>query len=68
MKDLVGLSEKTYIYLINDSSEDKKAIVTKKCNFKRKIKFGNYEIGLEPAQIKNKINHLKINRTDVDGL
>ena len=37
MKDLVGLSEKTYIYLINDSSEDKKAIVTKKAILKEKL-------------------------------
>ena len=37
MKDLLGLSAKTYIYLINDSSEDKKAIVTKKAILKEKL-------------------------------
>ena len=39
MKKFVGLSEKTYSYLIDDSSEDKKAESTKKCVVKRKIKF-----------------------------
>ena len=39
MKKFVGLSEKTYSYLIDDSSEDKKGESTKKCVVKRKIKF-----------------------------
>ena len=39
MKKFVGLREKTYSYLIDDSSEDKKAESTKKCVVKRKIKF-----------------------------
>ena len=39
MKEYVGLRTKTYSYLINDGSEDKKAEGTKKCVIKRKLKF-----------------------------
>ena len=42
MKKFVGLGAKTYSYLIDDGSEDKKAKGTKKCVIKRKLKFGNY--------------------------
>ena len=42
MKKFVGLIAKTYSYLIDDSSEDKKAKGTKKC-LKRKHKFKFYE-------------------------
>ena len=38
----VGLKAKTYSYLIDDNSEDKKAKRTKKCVIKRKLKFENY--------------------------
>ena len=60
----VGLKAKTYSYLIDDSSEDKKAENTKKCDNKRKLKFKNYKNCLEATQLENKINHLnKINLT-----
>ena len=36
-----GLIVNTYIYLIDDVSEDKKAKGTKKCVIKRKRKFEN---------------------------
>ena len=36
-----GLIVNTYIYLIDDVSEDKKAKGTKKCVIKRKLKFEN---------------------------
>ena len=39
----VGLSAKTYIYLIDDHSEDKKAKDTKQCITKRKLKFENHK-------------------------
>ena len=39
MKKFVGLRTKTYSYLINGGSEDKKAKGTKKCLIKRKLKF-----------------------------
>ena len=35
----VGLRAETYIYLIDDSSEDKKAKDTKNCVIKRKLEF-----------------------------
>ena len=39
----VGLRIKTYCYLIDDDSEDKKAKDTKKFVIKRKLKFENYK-------------------------
>ena len=43
MTKFVGQRAKIYSYLIDDSSEDKKAKVTKKCYIKRKLKFENYK-------------------------
>ena len=43
----VGLIAKFYSYLVDDSSEDKKAKGTKKCVIKRKHKFENYKNCLE---------------------
>ena len=37
MKKFVGLRAKTYSYLIDNGSEDKKAKGTKKCVRKRKV-------------------------------
>ena len=59
MTKFVGLRAKTYSYLIDDSSEDKKAKGTKKCVIKRKLKFKSYKNSLEATQLENKINHLK---------
>ena len=42
MTKLVGLRAKTYSYLIDDSSEDKKAKDIRRCIKKRKLKFENY--------------------------
>ena len=55
----VGLRAKTYSYLLDDSSEDKKAKGTKMCVIKRKLKFQNYKNCLEATQLENKINYLK---------
>ena len=66
MKNFVGLRAKTYIYLIDDGSEDKKAKVSKKCVIKRKLKFENYKNCLKATQLENKINHLQKSKTDVD--
>ena len=52
----VGLRAKTYSYLINDGSEDKKAKCTKMCVIKRKIKFENYKNCFKATQLENKIN------------
>ena len=47
MIKFVGLRAKTYSYLIDDGSEDKKAKGTKKCVIKRKLKFKNCRNCLE---------------------
>ena len=59
---------KPYSYFIDDSREDKKAKGTKTCVIKRKFKFQNYKNRLEANQIKNKINHLEKNKTDIDSI
>ena len=64
----VELRAKTYSYLIDDGSEDKKAKATKKCVFKRKHKFENYRNRLEAIQLENKINHLVKNKINIDSL
>ena len=58
VKKFVGLRAKTYSYLIDDGSENKKAKDTKKKCHKKKIKFENYRNSLEATQLKNKIKHL----------
>ena len=68
MKELVGLSAKTYSYLIDDGSGDKKEKCTKKCAIKTKLKFEKHESFLEAAPLENKINHLEKNKTDVHSL
>ena len=59
MTKCVWLTAKTYSYLIDDSSEDKKAKGTKKCVIKRKLKFENYKNCLEATQLDNKIKYLE---------
>ena len=57
-----GLRAKTYSYLIDDGSEDKKAKSTRKCVIKRKINIESYKNCLKPTQIENKVNHLEKNK------
>ena len=57
MTKFVRLRAKTYSYLKDDSSKDKKARGTKKCVPKRKLKFENYDC-LEATQLDNKIKYL----------
>ena len=52
MTKFVGLKAKTYSYLIDDSSKDKKAKGTEKCVIKRKLEF-------EATYLDNKINYLE---------
>ena len=59
MPKFVGLSAKSYRYLINDGSEDKKAKGTKTCLIKGKLNFENYKNCLEATQLENEINHLE---------
>ena len=59
MTKFVGLRAKTYSYLIDDGSDDKKAKGTKKWVMKKQLKFENYKNCLEATKLENKINHLK---------
>ena len=68
MTKFVGLRVKTYSYLIDDGTEDKKAKRTKKCVIKRKLKFENYKNCLEATQLENKINYLEKNKIHIDSI
>ena len=59
MKEFVGLTAKTYSYLIDNGNEYKKAKGTIRCVIKRKLKFEDYKNCLEVTQIENGINHLE---------
>ena len=48
----VGLRAKTYSFLLDDGSEDKKAKCTKTCVVKRKLKFENYKNYLKKLYLK----------------
>ena len=65
MTKFVGFRAKTYSYLTNEGSEDKKAKGTKNCVIKRKLKFENFENCLEATQLENKINHVEKNEIDI---
>ena len=58
MTKLVFITAKTYSCLIDDSSKDRNAKVTKRCVIKRKLKLENYKNCLEVTQLENKINYL----------
>ena len=62
----VALSAKTYNYLIDDGSDNKKAKGKRKCVMKRKLKFENYQNCLEGTQFENKINHLEKNEINIE--
>ena len=68
IKEFVGLRSKTYTYLMDDGSEDKRVKGTKKCVIKRKLKFEDYKNCLEATQHENKINHIEENEIDLDSL
>ena len=68
MTKFVCLGAKTYGYLIDDGSEDKKAKGTKMCVIKRKFKFENYKNCLQAIQRDNKISYLEKNKIDIDSL
>ena len=68
MRKFVGLRAKTYSYLIDDGSEDKKAKSPKKCVIKIKLKFENYKNCLEATQLENQINYIEKNKIDIDRI
>ena len=59
MTKFVGLRGKTYSYVIDDGSEDKKGKGTKKCAIKRKLEIENYIDCLEATEIAYKIKYLE---------
>ena len=59
MAKFVGLRPKTYSYLIDEGSKDKKAKSTKNCVIKRKLTFENYIKCLEATQLEIKLTHLE---------
>ena len=63
-KKFVELRARTYNYLIDDSSKDKKAKGTKKCVI-RKTKFENYRHCFEATQLENKLNYSEKNKMNV---
>ena len=67
MTKFVGITEKSYSYLMIDGSEDKKVKGTKKCVIKRKSEFENYKSCLEATRLENKINHLEKRQIDIDS-
>ena len=68
MTKFVGLRAKTYSYLIDHGSEDKKAKSTKRCVLKRKLKFENYNSCLEAIELENKIDYLENDKINIDSL
>ena len=68
MTKLLGLRAKTFNYLIDNWSEDKKAKSTKKWVIKRKLKFENYKNYLEATQLENIINHREKSKIGIDSL
>ena len=62
MSKFVGLIAKTYSYLIDGDSEDKKAKGTKKCVIKRNFQLKSYKTFLEATKLNKKINHLEKNK------
>ena len=68
MVKFVELRAKTYSYLVDDGSEDKKEIGTKNHVVKRKLKFENYKNCLETTQLENKINYLENKEINIDSV
>ena len=68
MMKFAGLREKTYSYLTDHGSEEKKAKSTKKWAIKRTHKFENCKNCLQATQLANKINHLQKNKIDIDHI
>ena len=59
MVKFIELIAKTYSYLIDGISQNKKAEGTKNCVIKRKLKLENDKNYLEATQLENKMDHLQ---------
>ena len=66
--EFVELRAKTYIYLIDDGSEDKKSKRYKKMFHKKTLKFEKYKNCLEATQLENKISYLEENKIIINNL
>ena len=64
MTKFVRLKPKTYSYLRDDGSEDKKAKGKRRCFIKENFKFENYK-NLEATLLGNKINYLETNKINI---
>ena len=68
MTKFIRLRTKMYSYLIQHSSEEKKAKGTKNCVVKRKLKFENYKNCFKATQLDKEINYLEKNVIDINSL
>ena len=68
MTKFVAIRPKTYSYLLDDGSEDRKAKGTKTCVIKRELKSKNYEDCNKAAQLDNKIKNERQNEINADSL
>ena len=59
MTKFIGLRGKSYSFLIDESSEDKKAKSTKACFMKGKLKFKNYTNSLQATQLDKEVKYLE---------
>ena len=66
--EFVELRAKTYIYLRDDGSEDKKNKRYKKMFHKKTLKFEKYKNCLEATQLENKISYLEENKININNL
>ena len=62
------LRRKTNSYLTDDSSEDKKTKVTKKCVINRKPEFEDCKNCFEATQLESKMKYLDKNKIDGESL
>ena len=66
MTKFLWLRAKTYRYLIDNGSEDRKSKGTKKVYLKKKLRFQNYKNCLEATQLDDKIKYLE-KRVNIDS-
>ena len=67
-KFVVGLRVKTFSYLIDDGSENKKPKGTKRCVIKKTLNLKIIKNCFESTQFQNKINFQKKNIIEIDGI
>ena len=68
MKKIAWFRAKAYNYLKENNNRDKKSKGAKMCVIKIKLKFRDYKICSEAAQIENKINYLENSKIVGDSL